>query len=172
MMKDKLQINLEKLDRLNSNIFNSDKSIDEFVSKPEEEEKVLEACAKYDFVEYPINLHKEIENNESYWVAEHPDLPGCITYGETKGEALHNLEDAKKGWIYARLCDGETVPEPKFKEDIKECSGRILLRLPKELHFKLLGKARNDSTSLNQEILYLISYALGEMSSNKKVNKA
>ena len=117
-MKDKLKINFEKLDGLNLDILNSDKSIDEFVSKPENEQKVLEACANYDYIEYPINLYKEIENNESYWVAEHPDLPGCITYGETKEEALHNLEDGMgKG--------GERQPGPLCFSGPARTSGQL-----------------------------------------------
>ena len=33
-----------------------------------------------------------------YWM-EVPALPGCITEGETMGEAIANLKDAVRGWL-------------------------------------------------------------------------
>jgi predicted RNase H-like HicB family nuclease len=32
------------------------------------------------------------------WVAERTDLPGCISQGNTVGEALDNLADAAEAW--------------------------------------------------------------------------
>lgn len=157
-MNKKLKFNLEKI---NSKLFNSNKNFDEFITEPENPKEIDIQAKKYEKTEYPIKLYKEYEENDTYWVAEHPDLPGCMTHGNTKEEAIANLDDAKTSWIYTALSKGMSIPEPGAKSNIDDCSGRILLRLPKELHYRLLQKASEDDTSLNQELLFLISTALG-----------
>lgn len=158
-----MKFNLEKI---NKDIFNSTKTIDELFSVSDDKNDNNQKYKEYEEIEYPILLKKVTDTHGAYWVAEHSDLPGCITHGDTKEKALLNLEDAKKSWIYARLTDNESVPQPDSRKEIEECSGRILLRVPKELHYKLLQKAKEDDTSLNQELVFLISGALGETSSN------
>lgn len=46
------------------------------------------------------------------YLAEAPELPGCITTGETVAEAEEMLRDAIEGWIESALIAGEHVPEP------------------------------------------------------------
>ena len=46
------------------------------------------------------------------FLAEAPELPGCITAGATVEEALVMLHDAIEGWIESALIDGDAVPEP------------------------------------------------------------
>ncbi len=41
-----------------------------------------------------------------------PDLPGCAGGGDTIAEALEMLEDAKRGWMSARLDKGYPIPAP------------------------------------------------------------
>lgn len=43
-----------------------------------------------------------MEDDEGGFLAYYPDLPGCITSGETLEEALANAKDAKKAWFEAR----------------------------------------------------------------------
>ena len=44
--------------------------------------------------------------DEGGYIAKYPDLPGCITMGDTVEETIANAEDAKKEWINAALEDG------------------------------------------------------------------
>lgn len=132
-------------------------NLEKYITIPEDEEYVLSICQEYAEVDYPINLRKVITDKESYWIAEHPDLKGCITHGETKQEALMNLDDAKQGWVYAKLCDGEEIPKPLSSETSKEYSGKILIRIPRELHSDLITQAQLNGISLNQQILFLLS---------------
>lgn len=152
------------LNKINIDFFNAElKNLDDYLDVPEEEDLILEKCKMFSVIDYPIKLYKIKDNASSpYWLAEHPDLPGCKAHGNSKEEAISNLEEVKSGWIYTKLCDNEDIPEPEAVEDIGKYSGRILLRLPKELHHKLAQKAKFNNISLNQEILFLISYALGE----------
>jgi len=47
-----------------------------------------------------------------YWVAECPSLPGSISQGKTKEDAIHNIREAIEGYILALQEDGLTVPFP------------------------------------------------------------
>jgi antitoxin HicB len=46
------------------------------------------------------------------YLAEAPELPGCVTAGETIEEALAMLGDAIEGWIESALAAGLPIPEP------------------------------------------------------------
>jgi len=43
------------------------------------------------------------------WVAECPNLPGCISQGDTKESAIKNIREAIEGYILALQDDGLTV---------------------------------------------------------------
>ena len=46
------------------------------------------------------------DKDEGGYVISYPDLPGCITCGETIETAVVNAVDAKKAWIEAALEEG------------------------------------------------------------------
>ena len=48
---------------------------------------------------------------DGYWVAEVPSLPGCVSQGRTKEEAVTNARDAIRGDVAALEQDGLPVPE-------------------------------------------------------------
>ncbi len=52
---------------------------------------------------------------DQYWVAECPSLPGCITQGKTKEEAIANVKEAIRGYITALEEDSLPVPEERFE---------------------------------------------------------
>jgi predicted RNase H-like HicB family nuclease len=41
---------------------------------------------------------------DGWWVAECPSLPGCISEGRTKEEAIGNVKEAIRGYIAALPC--------------------------------------------------------------------
>lgn len=45
-----------------------------------------------------------------YWVAECPSLPGCISQGKGREEAIANIKEAIRGYIGALEEDGLPVP--------------------------------------------------------------
>ena len=51
---------------------------------------------------------------DGYWVAEVPSLPGCVSQGETKAEALANIREAIQGYIEALEEDNLPVPPERF----------------------------------------------------------
>ena len=46
------------------------------------------------------------------YVASVPELPGCMAHGNTKEQALKEIETAKELWIETALEDGQPIPEP------------------------------------------------------------
>jgi predicted RNase H-like HicB family nuclease len=50
-----------------------------------------------------------------YWVAEVPSLPGCISQGKTREEAIANIKEAINAYIDALKGDGLSVPEERFE---------------------------------------------------------
>ena len=100
-------------------------------------------------LDYTIRLK---ENKDGSFFAEIEELPGCMTEGDTKEEALEMLEDAKKAWLEVALKRKIIIPEPVSDE----FSGKLNLRLPKFLHRKLSYRAKEEGVSLNT----LISSAL------------
>nr|DAG66569.1 MAG TPA: hypothetical protein [Caudoviricetes sp.] len=46
------------------------------------------------------------------FTVEVPDLPGCVTEGDTLAEAIEMGQDAASGWILTELEDGNDYPKP------------------------------------------------------------
>jgi predicted RNase H-like HicB family nuclease len=49
-------------------------------------------------------------DEDGYWIAEVPSLPGCHTFGETREEALEKIKEAIEVYIEALQQDGLEVP--------------------------------------------------------------
>ena len=52
---------------------------------------------------------------DGYWVAECPSLPGCISQGKSREEAINNIKEAIDGYIAALKEDNLPVPEEHFE---------------------------------------------------------
>jgi predicted RNase H-like HicB family nuclease len=52
-------------------------------------------------------------NDDQAFVAEAPELPGCIAHGETEELALKNIKEAIQLWIDTAREFGDPVPEPR-----------------------------------------------------------
>lgn len=112
----------------------------------------MKTIEEYMSLPYKLELVPDIE--EGGYAACWPELPGCVTCGETIEEAVRNAEDAKSAWIEAALEDGMTIPEPFNLDDY---SGQFKLRLPKSLHRDLSEQAKSEGISMNQYCLYLLA---------------
>lgn len=91
-----------------------------------------------------------------------PDLPGCMSDGETEAEAVANGRDAFASWVSARVDAGKPIPIPAYKPDpMPTASGRFVTRLPKSTHAKLAERAKSEGVSLNALVLAFIAEGLG-----------
>lgn len=102
----------------------------------------------------PYRLEIRPDPDEGGYTVSYPELPGCITVGNTLTDAVGNAEDAKRAWIMAAVEEGIEINEPSSLEDY---SGQFKLRIPKSLHRLLAEHAKAEGTSMNQYCLYLLS---------------
>ena len=90
--------------------------------------------------------------------AEMLEFPGCFAEGDTANDAIDNLERAASSWIEVALGQGQEIPPPSASYSY---SGRLVLRLPRELHKLAARKADRDRVSLNQCLLTAIATWVG-----------
>ncbi|CAM4451824.1 MAG: hypothetical protein LEGION0398_MBIBDBAK_00761 [Legionellaceae bacterium] len=110
-------------------------------------------------IKYPISIRPLSDSDGSGYLAEFPDLPGCMADGETIEEALHQAEDALTAWLVAAKEFGDPIPEPST---ITQYSGQWRIRLPKSLHAALVLRAKNEGVSLNMLAATLLAQGLGQ----------
>ena len=107
-----------------------------------------------DYMKLPYKMEIVPDIDEGGYVVSFPDLPGCISCGETIEDAIVNASDAKKAWLEAALEDGIEINEPGHLE---EYSGQFKLRIPKSLHKQLADHSKKEGVSMNQYCVYLLS---------------
>jgi antitoxin HicB len=104
---------------------------------------------------YTIELVRE---DDTTWFASVVELPGCMTEGDSAGDAVAMIQDAMAGWIELALADGREIPEPRSAD---EYSGKFVVRVPKSLHRDLVAAAQREEVSLNQLIATELARAVG-----------
>ena len=62
-------------------------------------------------LKYEIILYWSDEDD--VFVAEVPELPGCMAHGDTKETALRNIDDAMELWVKTAEATGRPLPQPK-----------------------------------------------------------
>ncbi len=64
------------------------------------------------------------QDEEGVFVAECPALPGCISQGKTRSEAIKNIKDAIKGYLESLEKHKEPIP-PSIEEEVIEVEAKI-----------------------------------------------
>ena len=59
------------------------------------------------------------QDEDGAFVAECPSLPGCVSEGKTRQEALRNIKDAVKGYLESLKKHDEPIP-PLIEEETVE----------------------------------------------------
>jgi predicted RNase H-like HicB family nuclease len=122
------------------------------MTEAEIEERVQELLA--------LPYHKVIVSDpENGYVGQVPELPNCISAGDTSAEALALLEEAMAGWLASAVAHGDPIPEPV--EDADHYSGRVLVRMAPALHRRLAEQARVQGVSVNQWLVTLLAQGSG-----------
>jgi predicted RNase H-like HicB family nuclease len=67
--------------------------------------------SEYETLHYEIILYWSAEDHA--YIAEVPELPGCMADGETYAAALQNAEIIIREWLETAQELGHTVPKPK-----------------------------------------------------------
>jgi antitoxin HicB len=117
---------------------------------------------------YPAIIRELDPDEGGGFLAEIPDLPGCIADGETVQEALTNVENAVAEWIAAAEKLGRSIPDPPARAE--KFSGKWVQRVPRSLHRRLSVEAKREGVSLNAlATTYLAQGVYGGVMEKKRV---
>ena len=75
----------------------------------------MKTLTEYMAMSYRMEIVED--KDEGGFVVSYPELPGCITCGETIERAVENAADAKKAWLEAALEEGIEIHEPGSLEE-------------------------------------------------------
>lgn len=105
-------------------------------------------------LDYPVEIRRIPEELGSGYSASIPHLGRMAFFaaGDTIEEALHELEEIKAN-LFAYMIESKNkiqLPPPLPEEESEVYSGRILLRLPRDLHRDLAMMAEENGCSINQ----------------------
>ncbi len=110
---------------------------------------------------YPFTIRPLTKEEGGGYLIEFPDLPGCMSDGETIEETIVNGKDAMESWIECARQFRDAVPKPGSFSTKSSHNGKVLQRFPKTLHTRLAMRAKQEGVSLNQLILALVAEGLG-----------
>jgi antitoxin HicB len=62
--------------------------------------------------DYAVLIEPLSDEDGGGFLATVPDLPGCMSDGETREAAAHNIEDAIAAWLNEAEALGREIPQP------------------------------------------------------------
>jgi predicted RNase H-like HicB family nuclease len=107
-----------------------------------------------------------VPESDGSFRAEIIEFPGCIAAGETAAEALASLEDVAESWLEATIEKGQRVPDPM---EAGEFSGKLVVRLGRDLHRRATYMAAHQDVSLNQFIVNCVAERIGTLAQRRPV---
>jgi len=107
-------------------------------------EEIEETVERYMALPYRIELIPD--PNDGGWVVAIPDLPGCLSQGDTVEEAMEMIRDAQRGWLAVSLENDATIPAPR---DIDEYGRRLNVIVPRTLYRDVARAAETEGVKLN-----------------------
>lgn len=115
-------------------------------------------------LKYPFEIRylSEEEGGGGYLIS-FPDLPGCISDGDTIEETIKNGIDAMHSWIGTAKEFNDSIPELGSSQ----ARGRFVQRLPKSLHIRLAARAKQEGVSMNALVTSIIAESLGKKEAHR-----
>lgn len=89
------------------------------------------------------------------YLVEYPDIPGCMSDGDTIEEAIANGREALRDCVEVFREAGRTLPKPSI------VAAQWRQRLPRSLYSKLTRQAENEGVSINSLVTAIIAEAIG-----------
>lgn len=119
------------------------------------------SLADYLSLDYPVEIRALSPDEGGGWLACIPAL-GRHSFratGETREQALQELDAVRRALIDDMHARGEQIPEPDPPEE--DFSGNPGIRMPRNLHRLAAQRAREEGVSLNQYLTSLIALGVG-----------
>ena len=62
---------------------------------------------------YKYEIILNWSDEDAAFIAEVPELPGCMAHGDSQADAVENVNEAMRLWIDTAREFGDAIPEPK-----------------------------------------------------------
>lgn len=110
-------------------------------------------------LDYPVEIRRVEEDLGGGFIACIPSLgaQAFVGDGDTAQQAYDNLQAAKAEIFAEYIDEGLPIPEPVQAAEFEDFSGKLMVRMPRELHARLAWTAKENDSSLNQFIVYALS---------------
>jgi antitoxin HicB len=114
----------------------------------------------------PVNQHLNLDQYQftvrplskdegGGYLVEYPDIPGCMSDGETIEEAIANAREALRDCIDVFQESRQKLPPPNI------AAAQWRQRLPRTLYSKLTQQAESEGVSINSLVTAIIAEAIG-----------
>jgi antitoxin HicB len=104
---------------------------------------------------YRITIRPLSKEEGGGYLVEYPEIPGCMSDGETIEEAIANGSEALRDCLEAFKESGRQAPKPGIE------AAQWRQRLPRTLYLKLTEQAKSEGVSINSLVTAIIAEAVG-----------
>ena len=105
--------------------------------------------------EYQFTVRPLSADEGGGYLVEYPDIPGCMSDGETIQEAIANGREALRDCLEVFQESGRKLPKPGIE------AAQWRQRLPRTLYVKLTRQAQREGVSINSFVMAIIAEAVG-----------
>ena len=103
---------------------------------------------------FPYRIIVRWSDEDSAYIAEVPELPGCMADGSSPEAAIKEAKKAARLWLEVAKKEKRETPRPI---DQRRYSGKFLVRVPPQLHRELDFEAKEQKVSLNRLIAHKLA---------------
>ena len=115
--------------------------------------------------QYQFTVRPLSKDEGGGYLVEYPDLPGCMSDGETIEEAIANGRDALRDCVDVFEESGRKLPKPGI------VAAQWRQRLPRTLYSKLTKQAEHEGVSINSLVTAMIAEAIGSKQTPSSKNR-
>ena len=115
----------------------------------------MRALSNRELDEYQFTVRPLSAQEGGGYLVEYPDIPGCMSDGETIEEAIANGREALRDSLEVFRESGRRLPKPGIE------AAQWRQRLPRTLYAKLTRQAQREGVSINSLVTAIIAEAVG-----------
>jgi antitoxin HicB len=118
----------------------------------------MKSTAQRNLDRYQFTVRPLSPDEGGGFLVEYPDIPGCMSDGETIEEAIANGREALRDCLDVFRESARKVPKPSIE------AAQWRQRLPRTLYSKLTKQAEIEGVSINSLVTAIIAEAIGSRS--------